>query len=507
MLRLIRGAAARAPSSALAGKRSAIIDIGSNSVRLVVYDGPQRMPFILFNEKVMAGLGASLGRTGTIEPAAMERGLTALARFNHLCAEMRVETIRCVATAAVRDASNGADFIAGAREIGLDIELLSGAQEGTASGYGVISGIPEANGIVGDLGGGSLELVRIKDGAVHAVTSLKLGVLRLPEIRAKGHGALDRHVKKLLGEAGWDVESGGVQPNLPFYMVGGSWRSLARLDMVLNDYPLQVIHHYEMPAERAAGLARTLAHMQKDTLKTVPGLTGSRIPTLPGAASLLASVVKHLQSSSLVTSAYGLREGLLFEDLPDHVRAQDPLLIAAEAEGEAQGRFAGHGALIEDWIAPLFLEDGAKWRRIRRAACLLADVGWRASPDFRSERGVEIALHGNWVGIDVEGRAMLAQALHSNFGGGMTAPDALGGLADVEALKRAAQWGLAIRLGQRLSGGVEGPLRSGRLESGQERLSLVLNEAHLDLYGEAVDRRLRHLAQAMGLKHRLVAEE
>ncbi len=501
MLKLIRTAAAREPSSALAGKRSAIIDIGSNSVRLVVYDGPQRMPFILFNEKVMAGLGASLGKTGRIEKGAMERGLSALARFRHLCAEMKVDTLRCVATAAVRDATNGADFIAGASAIGLDIALLSGAQEGRAAGYGVISAIPEADGIVGDLGGGSLELVRVKNGEVHAVTSLQLGVLRLPEIRVKGHGALDRHVRKALAESDFPID-----PDLPFYMVGGSWRSLARLDMELNHYPLPVIHHYEMPAARAAALARTVAHMQRATLKNVPSLTGSRIPTLPGAAALLATMVKHLQSSRLVASAYGLREGLLFEDLPADVRAQDPLLIAVEAEGEAQGRFPGHGPLIEDWIAPLFLEDGTHWRRIRRAACLLADVGWRANPDFRSERGIEIALHGNWVGIDVEGRAMLAQALHSNFGGGMNVPDILNGLAGPDALRRAAQWGLAIRLGQRLSGGVEGPLRYGRLDADQTSLSLMLPKADADLYGEAVERRLRHLAQAMDLKHRLEVE-
>jgi exopolyphosphatase/guanosine-5'-triphosphate,3'-diphosphate pyrophosphatase len=217
-------------------------------------------------------------------------------------------------------------------------------------------------------------------------------------------------------------------------------------------------------------------------------------------------LVRQLGSSALIASAYGLREGLLFEDLPADIRTLDPLLIAAQAEGEAQGRFPGHGERIENWIAPLFLEDGTNWRRIRRAACLLADVGWRANPDFRSERGVEIALHGNWVGIDVEGRAMLAQALHSNFGGGMTIPAEVEGLASPEALRRAALWGLAIRIGQRLSGGVEGPLLAGRLDADPVCLWLILPHAHVDLYGEAVERRLRQLGQAMGLKHRMIVE-
>ncbi len=502
MLNLIRAAATRGDTATSIETRSAIIDIGSNSVRLVVYDGPRRIPFILFNEKVMAGLGASLGKTGMIEPGAMKRSLAALARYRHLCEEMGVASLRCVATAAVRDADNGGELIRRASALGLKVELLSGAQEGAASGYGVLSAIPGANGIVGDLGGGSLELVRIRDGEVHEITSLPLGVLRLPEVRAKGQGALDRYVKKLLKKSGWDK----IEPGLPFYLVGGSWRSLARLDMHLNQFALPVIHHYEMPADRAARLVRVVSHMQRETLKDIPGLTGTRIPTLPGAAALLSVMVRQLKSSTLVVSAYGLREGLLFEKLPKAVRDEDPLLVAVEAEGEAQGRFTGHGDLIENWIAPLFLEDGAKWRRIRRAACLLADVGWRANPDFRSQRGVEIALHGNWVGIDVEGRAMLAQALHSNFGGGTQVPEELTRLAGPDALRRAALWGMAIRLGQRLSGGVEGPLLGGRLDADSETLTLVLPARHADLYGEAVERRLKNLSQALGLKYKMAAE-
>lgn len=495
-VRAMAEASATLPEHARA--RMAIIDIGSNSVRLVVYDGPRRIPFILFNEKVMAGLGASLGRTGRIEPEAMERGLRAVARFAHLCREMEVQDIRCVATAAVRDAANGEEFMLRARAMGLKVELLSGAQEAIAAGYGVLSGIPGADGIVGDLGGGSLELARVRDGAVHETVSLPLGVLRLPQIRAKGPSALERQVKKMLGKAGWTV-----QPGLPFYLVGGSWRSLARFDMQLTHFPLPVVHQYAMSASRAEQLTRIVSHVGRSRLKDIPAITGSRVPTLPDAAALLSVVVRQLQSSDLIVSAYGLREGLLFEDLPADIRAHDPLLVAAEAEGEAQGRFAGHGDKIDRWIAPLFGDDSAAWRRIRRAACLLADVGWRANPDFRAERGVEIALHSNWVGITAPERAMLAQALHSNFGGGTAAPAGIEHLAAPDALRRATLWGLAIRLGQRLSGGVEGPLLASRLEMVGDTLELRLRGVDVDLFGEAVERRQRNLAQAMGVKYRM----
>lgn len=500
MLSRVRAVAetlATSPEPATA--RTAIIDIGSNSVRLVVYDGPRRIPFILFNEKVMAGLGASLAKTGAIEPEAMDRGLRAIGRFAHLCRDMKVAEVRCVATAAVRDATNGPEFIERAKAMGLTVELLSGAQEAIGAAMGVMSGIPQTDGIVGDLGGGSLELARVRGGQVEQTISLPLGVLRLPEIRAKGPRALERQVRKMLQKGGWQAE-----PDLPFYLVGGSWRALARFDMELSHFPLPVVHQYEMTAARAEQLTRVVSHVGRQRLKEIPAMTGSRIPTLPDAAALLSVVVRQLASSRLVVSAYGLREGLLYEALPDDIRAHDPLLVAAEAEGEAQSRFRGHGDRIERWIAPLFLEDGSAWRRIRRAACLLADVGWRANPDFRAERGVEIALHSNWVGITAAERAMLAQALHSNFGGGSMGPTGLNRLASTEALHRATLWGLAIRLAQRLSGGVERPLDLSELELEDGMLTLRLNDGDADLLGETVERRLRNLAQAMGVKYRLL---
>ncbi len=500
MLSRVRAVAeSMATSPQPAHARTAIIDIGSNSVRLVVYDGPRRIPFTLFNEKVMAGLGASLAKTGAIEPEAMDRGLRAIGRFAHLCRAMKVTEIRCVATAAVRDATNGPEFIARAKAMGLTVELLTGAQEAIGAAMGVLSGIPNADGIVGDLGGGSLELARIRGGAVEQTISLPLGVLRLPQIRAKGPRMLERVVVRMLEKAGWTPE-----PDLPFYLVGGSWRALARFDMQLTSFPLPVVHQYEMTAARAEQLTRIVSHVDRTRLKQIPAMTGSRVPTLPDAAALLSVVVRQLKASRLVVSAYGLREGLLYEALPEDIRADDPLLVSAEAEGEAQARFRGHGDRIDKWIAPLFADDDAAARRIRRAACLLADVGWRANPDFRAERGVEIALHSNWVGITAPERGMLAQALYSHFGGGMGCPPGVELLAQPEDLRRAALWGLAIRLAQRLSGGVEGPLAVSQLSRAEGHIELQLRDSDADLYGETVERRLRNLAQAMGVKYRLL---
>lgn len=479
--------------------RVAIIDIGSNSVRLVVYDGPRRIPFILFNEKVLAGLGGEIGTTGRIGEAAMERGLKALARFQRLCRDMEVTDIRCVATAAVREAANGPDFVARCRAIGLGVRVLSGEEEGHASAAGLFSGMPDADGIMGDLGGGSLELVRVKGGAIRQSISVPLGVLRVREIRARGKGQLTKALSTMLADAGWREEAKG----LPFYMVGGSWRALARLDMHLRAYPLPIFHHYEIAPDRLPTLLRTLGATDKGMLKTLPFLSGGRIPTLPDAAALLGEVVARLGSAKMVVSAYGLREGLLYQDLPSDVAAEDPLLVATRAEGDAQGRFLGHGDLIDQWIAPLFGHDPAPWRRIRHAACLLADVGWRANPDFRAERGLETALHGNWVGITAQERAMLGQALYTSLGGGDAPIEELRRLASAAELARAAQWGFAIRLAQRVSGGVVAALESLSLAMDGNALVLRAPSESACLLGEAAERRLRQLSQAMALNYRV----
>jgi exopolyphosphatase/guanosine-5'-triphosphate,3'-diphosphate pyrophosphatase len=475
--------------SAAGPPRTGIIDIGSNSIRLVVYQGPARLPATLFNEKVMAGLGRGLAETGELAPGALALATEALERFAALAREMEVESLRTVATAAVRDAANGQVLLDAAARIGLPVELLSGEQEAIAAGMGVLSAIPDADGIVGDLGGGSLELVRVKKGEIRDRASFPLGVLRVAALRAKGKGAIDRRVTKLIDQAGWSGKGKG----LPLYLVGGSWRSLARLDMNLKRYPLPIIQHYTMSPATISRLVRSVSHVGKGVLKDVPGISSQRAPMLNDAAALLAALLRHLKSERTIVSSFGLREGLLYEALDAETRRQDPLIVATREEGRRLGRFAEHGDLLDRWIAPLF-QDAPGMARLRHAACLLADVGWHANPEFRAERGVEIALHGNWVAVDARGRALIAQALWTSLGGGASTPAPLGQLAPAVDLKRAVQWGLAMRLGQRLSGGVAGPLERSKLGEDGAALTLHLAGPDIALYGEAVQKRHAALA-------------
>jgi exopolyphosphatase / guanosine-5'-triphosphate,3'-diphosphate pyrophosphatase len=475
------------------GSRYAVIDIGSNSVRLVVYGGPLRAPSVLFNEKVMAGLGRT--KDGALDPAAMERTLVALARFRSLAALFGIDLPETVATAAVRDAKNGAAFLDQIAAIGLDVTLLSGEAEAEAAGYGVIAGFDRANGIVGDLGGGSLELARISDGQILRRISFPLGVLRLPEIRARGAKALDRHFAKLLKDSGW----AGANEGLPFYLVGGSWRALAKIHTHLTQHPLPILHHYVMPPQAAVRIARTVARYARETGKYDGIVSAPRRPAMGDAAAMLVTIVNHLKPSSLVVSTTGVREGLVYKQLSPEAQQLDPLIVAARVEARRQGRFAEHGDLLFDWTTPIFTGESEADARLRHVACLLGDIGWAANPDFRAERGLEFALHGNWHGIDARGRAMVGQALFTAFGGGAERPAILGQLANTQDLDRARLWGLAIRLAQRLSGGTAAPLKASAIAADDSVITLQIAPEMAALIGEAVNRRLRQLATAMGM--------
>ncbi len=473
-----------------------IIDIGSNSVRLVVYAGALRVPAPIFNEKVLAGLAEDIGRTGRLSPGAREKTLAALKRFKLLLRYMAVKETRVLATAAVREAEDGAEFVREIRRIGLDCEVLSAEEEAWLAGEGVISSIPDADGIVGDLGGGSLELVQVADGAASHGLSLPLGVLRLKP-SGGGEKAARQAIRAALKESGLAKHGRGRT----FYMVGGSWRALARIDMLVGDYPLPVTHQYQLAPGHARELRRLVSEVDPKWAKVI---APARLATSPVAAMILDVLVDELEPSNLVVSTFGIREGLLFSELKPRPRQLDPLIEAARESGGGEHRFGQHGDLLDDWIAPLF-EDSPPMRRLRLASCLLADVAWQANPDFRADRGVEMALHGNWVGVTPAGRAIMAQALSSSFGRDKLPDPRLGQLCKDDELKRAHCWGLAMRLGQRLSGGVGAVLKRSTLEIEDGTLWLAVRPTEHALAGDAVKRRLARLAEALELKPEIVA--
>lgn len=477
---------------------TAIVDIGSNSVRLVVYAGAPRVPTPIFNEKVLAGLGAELAETGNLSARSQEKALAALSRYHLLVGHMGVERVRVVATAAARDARNGPQFVKRINAIGFDCEVLPAGEEARLAGEGVLSAIPGADGIVGDLGGGSLELADVRGGQVMTAISLPLGVLRIDDDSDGERQALDI-LRRGLEQSGL-AEAGAGRP---FYMVGGSWRALARIDMIATDYPLPVKHQYSMRPERARELRQMVGSLDAKLRKAI---VPARLATSSVAAMILAQLTDALRPSELILSSFGIREGLLFSKLSKAVRKQDPLIEAARDAGGAERRFGEHGDLLDEWIAPAF-NDPPGLARIRHAACLLTDVAWQATPDFRADRGVEMALHGNWVGIDAPGRVMMAQALSSSFGRDKLPNGSLAQLCTAEEIARAQCWGMAIRLGQRLSGGVGSVLHSTSLILDTEVLHLHVRNSESALVSDGVRRRLSRLAESLGRTPEILVSE
>lgn len=482
----------------ITGSRKAIIDIGSNSIRLVVFGGPPRTPAVLFNEKLMAGLGRGVVATGQLDADAVKVALAGLARFAALVELLGPVPVRVVATAAVREASNGAEFLGRVRALGLPAEILSGDAEATAAGHGVISGAPGAEGLVADMGGGSLELVRVAGGQVGERISLPLGALRVAEIRASGMGKLRKRLRELLTPLDW------LHDCKDLYLVGGSWRALARLHMAQTGWPLPILGNYSFPAGDARTLKADVRALGSARLAAMPGVKANRVPQLDDAAALLVALVAELSPDRVVISAHGLREGLLYEALDPATRALDPLI---EGVRHAVGAACAPGAAeaLLGWSDPLFEGEPSGHHRLRHAAYLLSETGWTSNPDFRVIEGEDLALHGNWSGVDGEGRALMAMAQHVGLGGDPArAPAILARLASYQALSAAAGWGHAMRLARRLTGNNQAALGAFPLRIAEDgAIMLGLPGRMTALVNAGTERRLVQLAMVSGREARV----
>ena len=403
----------------------AIIDIGSNTVRLVVYGGPPRAPVTLLNEKVTARLGKHVAETGRLSDKAVDSVLAALRRYKALLDLAQVPRVNVVATAAARDAGNGPEFLARIREIGFAPRLLSGVEEAETSATGVLGAFPGASGIVGDLGGGSLELVDIADGGTSHGVSLPLGSLRLPPLRARGDRVFVREISKMLAGADWVAE-----PEATLYLVGGSMRALGRAMMVQLGWPLDDTHGFALDAAKALELAKRFAR-RGQAVQQIDGVSSSRAASIPDAAALLSVLLQKLEPKGIVFSSWGLREGVLFGSLPDAVQREDPLLAGVGAFVEPLGIGA---ALVEATVAAVREVAPLAGTALGRAAVMLCLATGRVEPNLRRQLPMEWGLQKRWIGVDNAGRAVLASALRASLGKNGAGPLPWSALAPQELL-------------------------------------------------------------------------
>ncbi len=482
-----------------AEQRIGVIDVGSNSVRLVVYDGLRRTPMPLFNEKVFCGLGRSVTETGRIEGDAAQSAQTALRRFASLLRAMNVGHVVAVTTAASREAANGVAFFAElSREIGIDIRIISGAEEARLSALGVLAGNPQASGLAGDLGGSSIELIAIGAGAPGRAETLPIGPLKVKKTTPE---QLDRRIDEMFANQNWLREFSGDT----FYAVGGSWRALAQAHMQSIDHPVRVIHEYEISVAEAMRFTEEISRMPQSALELLPGLSKRRADTAAPAAAILNRLLHLTQIRRVVFSAYGLREGLLFDQLPKSLQACDPLISACEEKSARLGRFPDHADEISAWTSTLFPDETESGRRLRHCASLLSDIGWRMHPDHRADHAMLEVVNSQFVGVTHRGRVSLGLAVYFRYRtdpaeGDVTRLMAYAG----ETAEKARILGLALRLGHTISGGTAGILENCSLQLHANELCLHMPERYKDLVGDVLAKRLRQLGQAFGRKTRMV---
>lgn len=483
----------------------AVVDIGSNSVRLVVYDELARAPLPRFNEKSLCRLAAGLEETGELAADGFRRTVEAVRRFRAIADAMEVTRIDVLATEATRRASNGPQLVAAiASETGFAVRILSGNEEATYAGLGVISGFYRPRGLVGDMGGGSLEVAEVLDDRVgERMVSLPLGAL-------PAQALLERH-----GPDAKDALDALLRERLPpaltepvFYAVGGSWRAFAKAHMAAERPPVPIVHGYTLATRDARAFAKRLWRMAPAKLAKLPGVPSRRSPTLPAAALVMDRVLKRLAPERVVFSALGVREGWLYAQLPENERYFDPLVEGAQMLGIPQARVATFPAALARWTADLFPDETPAEKRLRLAACALSDLAWRDHADLRATESFQRLLQLPFIGIDHPERVFLAATIHARYGGG---PDAAClspaiGLLSTSVRRRALILGRAMQLGYRLSGGVPAILASARLGIGTDRVCLEVATAARVPDSEVVAGRLQLLAQAIGVKRTEVTE-
>ncbi|HML11463.1 MAG TPA: Ppx/GppA family phosphatase [Stellaceae bacterium] len=493
-------------NATLSSDRIAVIDIGSNSLRLVVFErlGATLLP--LLNEKVMCGLGRGIARTGRLNREGIELARDNIQRFVALARALDAGHLMGIATAAVREASDGEEFAADIeRRCGLPVRIVNGSEEAQLSAAGVLAGIPGADGVVGDLGGGSVELVRIAgpsavngEPAIGEGISLPLGPLRLAEFIDNPRSLLDA-VRRHVGSANLLRAAYGK----PLYLVGGAWRAIARLHMEQAHYPLHIIHQYTVHRRSAEAFLEILAGMSRRSLERITAINRKRLELVPLGALILNELLAVGGAERIVFSAYGLREGYAYSLLPTQFDT-DPLIAACRGVAISQSPGRSDGDLLEQWTAPVFGELPPSSRRLHRAACWLSDIAWTEHPDYRAEQAFMRSLRMPIGAIDHAERVFIASVLHARYGG---APDdpikaPTRPLLDDGEAAEARSLGLALRLAYTLSGGALDLLKDVRLSRDNEILLLEF-PAHGRLFqGEAVERRLAALSRALGLNPR-----
>jgi exopolyphosphatase/guanosine-5'-triphosphate,3'-diphosphate pyrophosphatase len=485
----------------------AVVDIGSNSVRLVIYEGLMRSLTILFNEKALCGLGRGLANSGQMDPEGVERAIRVLKRFRVLAAQAGATKVHVLATAAARDATNGPEFISHAEEaIGVELNVLTGKQEAKFAAFGIVSGVYAPDGIVGDLGGGSLELIDLKGDELRNGVTLPLGGIRLQE---EVDGDLDKarqHVENHLEKTKLLSEGKGRT----FYAVGGTWRSIAKLHMEATNYPLHMMQGYEIEYDEMMDFLDSVVSIDEFEKETLKAVSKNRRILLPFGAVTLQEVLRRMKPEKIVFSALGVREGFLYSLLDEEAAKADPLIEGARELSILRARSPAHAQELADWTGKMFpvfgVKENANGKRYRIAACLLADISWRAHPDYRGLQALNIISNGAFLSVSHPGRAYIALTTYYRYEG-LRDSGVSKNLAEIATDKyifRSKLLGAILRVLYLFSASMSGLIPKIKFErvDGDDEYDfyLIVPEDLRDFVGERLAGRLGHLEKLLEKK-------
>ncbi|MFT3689612.1 exopolyphosphatase [Paenirhodobacter sp.] len=481
--------------SARALSRVGVVDVGSNSVRMVVFDGAARSPAYFYNEKVMAGLGQGLAETGRLNPRGRERALAALRRFAMVAKGMDIGPLTCVATAAMRDAKDGPEFRRQIEsETGLHLHIIDGAEEARLSAQGVLLGWPEAQGLICDIGGNSMELAEVSNGRVGRRATSQLGPFRLQQVKG-GRKDLIAHIRTQIAELAKVVGTGHER----IYLVGGSWRAVARLDMERRNYPLLVLHEYRMAPDSVLKTLDWIEKSDMNQLRAKTGTSAARMELVPLAAMVLRELIDTLKPAEIDVSSYGIREGLLYEQMPERLRRRDPLIEACRHAEKTQARIPGFGKRLHSFIEPVMGTVPPERFRLHRAACLLHDTTWRTHPDYRAEACFDNVTRANMAALNHAERVFIGLALLHRYKNSRTGSrfEPLFTLLTPEQIQEAETLGKAMRFAAMFA--IQDPQEAGTLTHDPKKatLTLQLTRRGAELYGEVCESRFQSLASTL----------
>jgi exopolyphosphatase/guanosine-5'-triphosphate,3'-diphosphate pyrophosphatase len=473
--------------------RVGIIDIGSNSVRMVVYHGTKRIPLPLFNEKYMCALGKGIVKTGKLNPKGVIEARSAMARFILMARRMEVQSLDILATAAVRDASDGAEFVRSIeREHGVKIQVISGERESELAAKGILTSVHEPLGMSADLGGGSMEVAQIERTRVGKAASLHLGSLRVLEESDGKPAQMEKIITQQLANVSWLKDA---HPHM-IYAIGGGFRTLAKLHMKKTDYPLPIVHEYQLSRRSIDHLCDRLCAMKPEEIAELPGISNKRAPLMIPTALALKHLMHHTASPMVMFSVSGVREGFFYDMLESRVQGEDGLIASATDLAALVGLTGAYARELYQWMQPLFTGEPLPWQRLRRALCILSELAWSIDPNFRASWAYHRIIQSSLKGVDHKERIMLALALYHRYQLKWKKTRPEHALVDERERLWAKVVGAAANLAYDLTGGKAGTLYHAKLSIVEGSVTLTLDHEASPLRTEIVEKRLLGLGEA-----------